>query len=138
MKKYQKRTDYYVEYRVAKPGEKVHNFLENADYVTDAEHNIILKGTVGEEWVVTEEKLRKSYVVNDDQLCQGRVNPKPDNNVIFAEKATETKIVKTAWGTELTAKPGDMIAYAEKGGQPDMEDSWVINGEIFKNTYEKI
>ena len=138
MERYQKRTDYYIEYRVAQPGERVHNFLENADYITDAEHNIILKGTVGEEWVVTEEKLRKSYVVNDDPLSRGRVNPKPDNNAIFIEVAKDRTTVHTSWGTELTANAGDIIAYADKGGQPNMEDSWVINKDIFATTYEKI
>lgn len=139
MKRYQKRTDYFIDYEVAEPGRKVYNYLEDAHYVTDPEHNIVLTGTVGEEWVVTEEKLRKSYIVNDEPLSSGKVSPKPNtgNNIIFAEEAKEKTIVKTSWGTELTAKPGDMIAYADSDGQPNMEDSWVINGEVFKTTYEE-
>ena len=140
MEKYRKRTDYYITYRIVEPGERVHNFLENADYETDLDHCVVLTGTVGEEWVVTKEKLRKSYVVGDADLEigeSGKVCPKGDDNVIFGEVAQETTEVKTSWGTTLTAKPGDIIAYNGNSGQPDENDRWVINGQVFKTTYEK-
>jgi hypothetical protein len=30
-----------------------------------------------------------------------------------------------------------MIAYNGNSGQPDENDRWVINGQVFKTTYEK-
>ena len=140
MERYKKRTDYYIDYRIVEPGVRVHNFLENADYETDPEQCVILTGTVGEEWVVTKEKLRRSYVIGDSDLetgDYGKVCPKGDDNVIFVEEAKEVTEVKTNWGTVLTAKPGDMIAYNGNSGQPDKNDRWVINGQVFKTTYEK-
>ena len=138
MERYQKRTDYFIEYRVAEPGERVHNFLEDADYETDPTYNIILKGTVGEEWVVTEEKLRKSYIIRDEPLSEGRISPKPDNNVVWAEKLDEPKDIQTSWGTVLHAKAGDFQIWEDVGGKANEDNTWSINGEVFKTTYERI
>ena len=141
MDKYQKRTDYYVDYEIVEPGVYVHNFLENADYVTDRDHCVILTGTVGEQWTISLDALQNKYVVDDDALgvgCQGHVHPRADGNVVHVEVATETMEVVTKYGARLTAHPGDIIAYADNNGQPNMENRRVINKEVFENTYERI
>lgn len=53
--------------------------------------------------------------------------------------------VETSWGEVLTANrsdiphgDGDWIVFANDGyGQPDENDSWVVNGLVFENTYEE-
>ena len=31
-----------------------------------------------------------------------------------------------------------MIAYGDKNGEPDQNKRWVINKEVFQNTYEQV
>jgi hypothetical protein len=141
MNKYQKRTDYFVSYEIAKPGVRIHNFLENADYTTDEDHCVILTGTVGEQWTVGLEAFKKKYAVDEDQLsvgCTGRVHPKASAEIVFAEPATEITEVVTKYGARLTAQVGDMIAYGDKNGEPDENKRWVISKEVFQNTYEQV
>ena len=33
---------------------------------------------------------------------------------------------------------GDFIVSANKGGQPNPDDRWVVNGLVFINTYEAV
>lgn len=141
MKKYQKRTDYYITYEIVKPGVRVHNFLENADYTTDEDHCVILTGTVGEQWTVGLEAFKKKYAVDEDKLyvgCKEQVHPKQNAEIIFAEPATEVMEVVTKYGARLTAQIGDMIAYGDNNGEPDVNKRWVINKEVFKTTYEEV
>ncbi|MBL8102571.1 MAG: hypothetical protein JNM02_08590 [Anaerolineales bacterium] len=48
-----------------------------------------------------------------------------------AEGEPQTKQIKTPWGTELTAKRGDMLVY--ELSQPD--DAWPVDAEIFDASY---
>ena len=64
---------------------------------------------------------------------------------IFAEQVTEKVKVATSWGEVLTANrdgvphgEGDFIVSANKGGQPNPADRWVVNGKVFNNTYEEV
>jgi len=56
-----------------------------------------------------------------DQFC-----PDPDES--------QTKVVKTPWDDELTAHSGDYLVHEQ--GQP--EDQWVVEKDIFEDTYENI
>lgn len=141
MDKYQKRTDYYIEYEIVKPGIKVYNFLENADYITDKENCVIMTGLIGEQWVINIETLKRLYVVDDYMLsvgCCAYVHPRAVNNIIYAEVAKEITEVTTKYGTKLTAHPGDIIAYTDNNGQPDYTNIKVINKDVFPCTYEKV
>ncbi|MBR1453929.1 MAG: hypothetical protein IJ593_04725 [Lachnospiraceae bacterium] len=51
--------------------------------------------------------------------------------------------LQTAWGDTLIVNApgvphgiGDFIVCADKGGYPDLNDRWVVNGEIFADTYD--
>ena len=51
--------------------------------------------------------------------------------------------VDTAWGSQLIVNrsgvphgAGDYIVCAKKGGKPDLNDVWVVNGLVFNTTYE--
>lgn len=46
----------------------------------------------------------------------------------------QTKVVKTPWGDQLTAHPGDYIVHEQ--GDPD--DQWVVEKDVFEDTYEEV
>lgn len=64
---------------------------------------------------------------------------------IFAEQTIEQTKVSTSWGEVLTANRegvphgnGDFIVFANKDGKPNPDDSWVVNGMVFNNTYAPV
>lgn len=136
-------------------GTKLYNYLEDCHYITNDTKCIKLIGTVGEEWPVTIEKLAKTYTLVDGTPITAENIPKGvfeiativDENAetIFAEQVTEQVQVATSWGEILTANrdsiphgKGDFIVSANKDGQPNPKDRWVVNGLVFTNTYEEL
>lgn len=156
LKKYQKKGGYLITATVAIPGVRVYNFLEDANYVTSEKKCIILTGTRGEQWVVDREKLAKTYIYTDGTPIDAENLPKvsfivtpvvgEDAACVFAEQTTEQVKVNTSWGVELTANregiphgEGDFIIYADDGtGKPNPNNSWVVNGLVFLDTYREV
>ena len=154
MKQYKKR--YYTMKAEKVPvGTKLYNYLEDCHYTTNDAKCITLIGTAGEEWPVTIEKLVKTYTLSDgtpltaENIPEGefRIATIVDGNAetIFAEQVSELVQVVTSWGEILTANrggiphgEGDFIVSANKEGQPNPEDRWVVNGLVFINTYEEV
>ena len=104
---------------------------------------------------MTVEKLSKTYTFMDgtpitaENIPEGvfDISTIVDENAetIFAEQTKEQVKVATSWGEVLTANrdgvphgEGDFIVYANKCGQPNQEDKWVVNGMVFANTYQKL
>lgn len=150
-----KKKAYCIKAEKVIPGTQLHNFLEDCDYVTSETKCIKLIGTVGEVWPVTVEKLSKTYTFIDgtpitaENIPEGvfDISTIVDENAetIFAEQTKEQVKVATSWGEVLTANrdgvphgEGDFIVYANKCGQPNQEDKWVVNGMVFANTYQKL
>lgn len=161
-----RKSDYTIFARNAYPGEYVYNELEGSEYTTDENKSIILCGTVGEMWVVSFDKLASTYtyadgapiseadtlgwrlVPSDDEWWE--VRPIQDYNAptIFAYQTSpnEQTVVETSWGEVLTANrpgiphgDGDWIVFANDGsGNPNIDDAWIVNGEVFENTYEEV
>lgn len=142
---YKKRTDYYVNYEFVEPGTIVYNYLEDCEYESTAEKNVKLIGTVGEEWLTSEEKLYSIYDCNE----QGVAYPLSNAKVVWVRMADGCEQIATRWGDVLTANlavnsrgqalphgNGDMVACSDNGGSPNESDQWVINGAVFVNTYE--
>lgn len=160
-----RKTDYTISARHAFPGERIYNYLEDSEYVTSDEKPIVLCGTADEQWTVTFDKLAATYtyadgapidlgdtlgwrlVQSDDEwwdICPIQDDSAP---TIFAYQLDpdEQMEVETSWGEVLTANrsgiphgDGDWIVFANDGyGQPDENDSWVVNGLVFENTYEE-
>ena len=150
------KKEYSIEVYVPEPGTKVHNKLENSDYVTDEKKPFVLVGTAGEEWTVDAKKLTKTYTLDgkdiDDaaiqEISDGQkhtITTKADAGINwckFVPKNIKCK-VDTSWGETLEVNrsgiphgDGDYIVTSDKGGEPDLSDRWVVNGEIFQKTYE--
>ena len=154
MEQYRKRS-YTIKAEKIPAGTKVYNYLEDSHYTADNIKCIKLIGTVDEEWVVTIEKLVKTYTFADGRPITSANIPSGvfeiativDGNAetIFAEQVTNQVQVTTSWGEVLTANRsgiphgnGDYIVSANRNGRPDERDQWVVNGLVFENTYEAV
>ena len=154
---------YTIHWRFGQIGERVYNRLEDVWYTVDENRCIILKGTAGEEWAVDCAKLMKTYNTGYDadhlghlytKHTVGRVvdktwkaaKVKPDEGVYYAIKVPEKHqiLIATSWGDALKVnRPGIghdggdyVICAALPDGSINYEDMWVVNGEIFKGTYD--
>lgn len=154
MKEYRKK-NYTMKAEKVAPGTELYNYLEDCYYTTNETKCIKLIGTVGEVWPVTIEKLAKTYTLKDGTPITPVNIPEGEFEIativdetaetVFAEQVTEQVQVATSWGEVLTANrdgvphgEGDFIVSANKDGQPNPADRWVVNGMVFNNTYEEV
>lgn len=143
------------------PGTKVHNVLENSDYVTSAQKTVVLSGTVGEQWVIDEAKLAKTYTfatgesITPESLDRRmpiagdwtKIATLPgimENYALFLDIKKYTNVpIATSWGEVLYANrtgvkhaDGDyLVCGMLPDGSPNFQDMWVVNGCIFAATY---
>jgi hypothetical protein len=142
---------------VCKPpiGTPVYNVLEDAHYVTNEKSPYILSGTAGEQWVVKESSLQKTYmqmdgspipsVPDNNTLDWTQIQTRPDatpNWVFFLDiNLVQNYPVKTDWAILYANSPvsahgkGDYLMCSDNNGSPNFGDMWVVNGEIFGKTY---
>lgn len=150
-----KKKSYAMKAEVVAIGTEIYNFLEDCHYTTNESKCVKLIGTVGEEWPVTLEKLAKTYTLaNGTHITQENIPAgvfdivtivDDSAETIFAEQTIEQTKVSTSWGEVLTANregvphgDGDFIVFANKDGKPNPDDSWVVNGMVFNNTYAPV
>lgn len=143
-------------------GTQVTNRLEGSHYQTDENKPFVLSGTVGETWVVDANKLAKTYTFADGcEITPEALNSRMKNGIIDWIKLTTKQIgmdinfaahlplsvtnypVPTSWGDILYANRdgvshgnGDFLVCTSINGQPNYDDMWVVNGEIFPSTYD--
>ena len=150
-----KKKSYAMKAEVVAIGTEIYNFMEDCHYTTNEAKCVKLIGTVGEEWPVTLEKLAKTYTLADGTPITQENIPAgvfdivtivdDSAETIFAEQTIEQTKVSTSWGEVLTANregvphgDGDFIVFANKDGKPNPDDSWVVNGMVFNNTYAPV
>jgi hypothetical protein len=145
------------------PGTKCTNRLEGANYTTDQNKQFIISGTVGETWVIDFAKLAKTYMFADGTFIDNNTmkaklgrdgqmdwvkvitqSQRPVQNwAIHLPLSIKNFPVNTSWGDTLLANrdgighgKGDFLVCADMNGQPNLNDVWVVNGEIFPSTYD--
>lgn len=144
-------------------GTECNNILEQVHYRTDQDMQFILSGTVGETWAIDIGKLASTYTFADgtpitNETLKAKCNtdgqmdwqkiktvPSPKQNwAIMVPNNVENLMVPTAWGGILTANRrgighglGDFLVCPDNGcGQANINDVWVVNGEVFPTTYD--
>ena len=153
------KKSYIIQVKLAKPGEKYYNKLEDAHYegkLGDA----VLIGTQNEEWTTSIENVCKKYtLMNGETLTPNMLRETPikiktivgeNAEKVFAfhikqnKDTTDKYGIKTSWGAELTINSsksehgdGDWVVSYAKNGQIDENNLAVINGLVFKDTYQK-
>ena len=141
---------------VSKPA-SFHNDLEEADYTAEDDGvTVVLKGTVGEMWTSKLPRVLQTYTKPDgsalteedfaekDVFIDLLSIPSPDTNYAMFVPADISVTVTTGSGSVLhtnlpTAPHGNgdyLICRIKADGQPDESDIWVLNGEVFENTYD--
>lgn len=150
---------------VCKPrlGRMVQNKFEGTIYETNTNEQFVISGTAGEKWIISIDKLMKTYTFADgtpitiDTLMSKRteqslidwikIKTRPNavtNWAVILDRNVINFPVKTSWGSTLLAnRPevehgiGDVVVCADDGcGRPNFLDAWVVNGEIFPKTYD--
>lgn len=148
------KTSYEVQIRKSSLPMQVYNQLEDVYYdVIPEEGRVIITGTAGEEWLAKESKVLSTYTKLDgtpltaedipfDEAVRVKTKAGSENYALFIPVEYIVK-VPTSWGEVLTCNnpavphgKGDYILCSVKDGNPDFSDMWVVNGEIFLDTYE--
>lgn len=147
-------------------GTKVYNLLEGTYYITTAQASFVLSGTVGEKWVIPVDKLAKIFnfadgtpITPNSLIAKFKImNGKRviDWFAIESKVSMDTPIV---WACQIPANiqthvphnkgnaylvnkkgvphsTGDFVICADKDGKPYFENAYVVNGEIFSDTYD--
>ena len=150
------KTDYRVQAKRVSRETKVWNFLEDVRYTAHPNgEDLVLKGTVGEEWVSGFSKAAKTYT-------------RPDGSALVPEDFAEADawiglktipdvgsfacFIPVAYKVAVTTASGDLLHANRDGvthgggdylvcragadGRPDLSDVWVVNGAVFAATYD--
>lgn len=158
-----RKKEYTVYVCMPPKGTKVTNKLEGASYTTNEERPFVISGTVGEQWVIDAGKLIKTYCfANGMELSPDTLKARVKNGMIewmhlktrpfgsgemyFAAHlplSVKNYPVQTSWGDVLYANRdgvphgnGDFLVCPSVNGQPNPNDMWVVNGEVFATTYD--
>ena len=136
------KTDYMIQGKMVSQDTEVYNELEDAHYTAQPNGaDVILKGTVGEEWVTKLEKVIQTYTKADGS----ELTAEDFTADTYIELKTKLQVeVQTSWGDVLQANragvphgEGDYLVCAVgEDGQPDLTDVWVVNGAVFPSTYD--
>ena len=143
------------------PGTKCNNKFEGTDYVTDKNRQFIISGTEGETWVTDINKIARTYTFadgtpitpdtlkrkcrTDGQMDWVRIKARTStsNWAFYIPKSIKNFPVHTPYGDILYANrdgighlKGDFLLCSDTYGKPNLNDVWVVNGEIFPKTYD--
>lgn len=151
------KADYTIQAMMVSEPVDIYNELELVSYhVEDDGKSVILKGTIGEEWVADISRVLSTYTHvdgtplaaedltgNKDTFIDIRTIAEPDTNFALLVPADTVLEVHTAWGdilyTNASDAPhgeGDYLVCRNVDGQPDLSDVWVVNGAVFPSTYD--
>jgi hypothetical protein len=153
---------------------KVTNVLEGANYLVGQKRSlskdnierageVVLSGTVKEQWVTDLAHLNKQYTlcggsdINESYFAKDlrvshvpgwvKIQTKPHGNTYdcYALFLPINEIrnfpVKASWATLYANRDGidhgkgDFLVCSKKDGKPDFSDVWVVNGNVFLTTY---
>ena len=146
---------YELELKVLGSDQDVYNFLEDAHYDGKA-GEIVLRGTVGEEWIIPPKKLSKYMKLDGSDIVLDEMSPDTWISIQTRESNAVTWMIQipvhqtgeiiTERGDLLKVNTpgvphdqGDWIACSNKDGKPYPQwGFWVVNGEVFKNTYQTL
>jgi hypothetical protein len=150
------KTDYVIEGKMVSSSLKFTNYLEGSDYEAFPNgEDVVLKGAAGELWRSSFAKVQKTYTKLDgselgldDFIIDSfiKLKTKPSGMTYFALHLSLNYLVEvqTAWGDVLQAnRPevphgnGDyLICRKGADGNPDLSDTWIVNGVVFPYTYD--
>lgn len=146
------KNTYTIQVYKPKIGTSIYNFLEKSSYFTTEERPFVMIGQKGEEWIVEANILVKRYTINGKDINEfflDYISSEPVNITTKPIQSWAMQIPKdisfklsTAWGDSLVIndelKDGDFpdfIVCTDNYGAPNLNDRWVVDGNVFKETY---
>ena len=138
---------YQIKARVSAGGENIYNYLEDVSYYPN-EGDIVLSGTMEEEWLIGVDKFLRKYCLPDGRDID--LNEFSDGEWHVVQTKESDYIcncylvpIEEGSGTITTAQ-GHVLTYNREGishGNGDYvfvdgDDQWVVNGCVFENTYD--
>lgn len=163
-----KKQKYDIECCIPPKGIEIYNHLEDAHYITNNVERVLMRGLLNEIWIIDLETLMRSYKFTDGETINLETLNKRgkmiDNDLIMnwqrvssinnSDKFAQLipKIYKlqitTKYNTLLNVNSensvsdhdlGDYILCSkDKDGKPNLNDKWVVDGNVFKQTYSFI
>lgn len=141
--------------------EEVFNHLKKVTYVPNEQKPFVIQGTVGESWVIDQNKLCKTYEMPDGSpidpdTIKGswvKIKTRPDATANWAMQISPDRYgeaasaveIKTFWGDILHPNApgiphgsGDYAVCSDLNGAPNLDDMWIVNGDVFQNTYQHV
>lgn len=161
-----KKQFYDIECCIPPKGIEIYNHLEDAHYITNDVERVLMKGLLDEIWIIDLETLMHSYkfingeqismytltnrgkIIDNDLILNWQKVSSVNNSLKFAQLVP--KIYKlqitTKYGTLLNINSNNSVSNHSEGdyilcsrtkdGKPNLEDKWVVDGNIFKKTYK--
>ena len=142
---------YQLHLMLVKEARTFKNTLEDVEY-SGTEGEIALKGTMGEEWIIPEEKLAKYELRDGTPLTMELLKSLPADEWIpiqtrpVAPDTAPTMVIRVPVDIrgEVTIERGDTLKVNRIGVDHGKGDvlcgvdtpwPWVVNGQVFDNTY---
>ena len=146
-----KKKEYTVQVYKPPLNTKVYNYLEDSIDYTDETKPYVIIGLLNEKWTMNEKKLIQIYNVDISKITEIPIHittktnkDAPQNFCIHIplfiqfEIITKFKNKLKANRSEVEHDLGDYLLFTNINGRPNLDDKWIVNGQIFEKTYEKI
>ena len=150
---------YELDIRVLGEDEEVYNWLEDVVYLAK-KGEIVLKGTMSEEWVIPQKKLSKYEYLDGKKISYEKLLtdyvraqtadssaitwmiqiPTSITGEVTTERGDTLKVncPVNRKGQEVPHGDGDWVCCCDNNGAPTLEwGCWVVNGEVVKRTYRQ-
>ena len=134
-----------VEIRQPKDIEAVYNPLTNTEYLAQpGDGNVVVKGSQGEEWVMTLEEAEKTYsfdktALERDGSATGRSADSPSEYIsLRVPNGIQLALPDGQTVNDAAHEHGDgdvLICRRGKDGQPDLSSLKAVNGKLFDEAY---
>lgn len=149
------KKDYQIKAKMVSDQTEVYNYLEDVHYIAHRDSDVVLKGTLEEEWVKKFSNVAATYTKLDgseitigdffvrDKYIDIKTISKKGCYAYFAPLKYKVE-VRIAEGCQLHANregiahgQGDyLVCHADKNGKPDLANVWVVNGIQFEANYD--
>ena len=145
---------YELDLKVLGTDQKIYNFLEDVTYEGKA-GEIVLRGTVGEEWIIPLKKLSKYMNMDGSDINLEAISPDMWIRIqtresdaitwmvqipvsVQGEVQTERGDILKVNNPKVEHGDGDWVCCCDDGGKPTLEwGAWVVNGNVVTNTYKE-
>lgn len=161
-----KKREYNIECCIPPRGIEIYNHLEDAHYVTNDVERVLMRGLMNEIWIIDLNVLMHSYkfadgteinmdtlnnrgkVIDNDLIMNWQTVSSINNSEKFAQLIPKIyKLqIKTKYNTILNVNSENSISDHDQGdyilcsknkdGTPNLDDKWVVDGNIFRKTYK--